>query len=93
MEKAHFTIACDVQNPFCGPNGAAYVYAPQKGATPEMVQTLDKGMRTFAKVIHTTTGYDITNLPGAGAAGGLGGLCLNSFSIPSPKSFPLRSRL
>lgn len=73
LEKAHFTIACDVQNPFCGPNGAAYVYAPQKGATPEMVQTLDKGMRTFAKVIHTTTGYDITNLPGAGAAGGLGG--------------------
>ena len=72
LEKAHFTIACDVQNPFCGPNGAAYVYAPQKGATPEMVQTLDKGMHTFAKVIHTTTGYDITNLPGAGAAEGRG---------------------
>ena len=76
LEKAHFTIACDVQNPFCGPNGAAYVYAPQKGATPEMVQTLDKGMHTFAKVIHTTTGYDITSIPGAGAAGGLGGAML-----------------
>ena len=76
LEKARFTIACDVQNPFCGPNGAAYVYAPQKGATPEMVQTLDKGMHTFAKVIHTTTGYDITSIPGAGAAGGLGGAML-----------------
>ena len=76
LSTSHFTIACDVQNPFCGPNGAAYVFAPQKGATPEMVEKLDKGMQTLSHVIFSETGIDITDYPGAGAAGGLGGAFL-----------------
>lgn len=73
LKNTHFTVACDVQNPFYGPNGAAFVFAPQKGATPEMVYLLDQGLRSFAQVIFKETGKDITNLPGSGAAGGLGG--------------------
>ncbi|MDO4757404.1 MAG: glycerate kinase [Parabacteroides sp.] len=73
LADAHFTIACDVQNPFCGPEGAAYVFAPQKGATPEMVKILDEGMVSLSQTILSETGIDISNYPGAGAAGGLGG--------------------
>lgn len=73
LEGAKFTVACDVTNPLYGPNGAAYVYAPQKGATPSMVEQLDKGLMNFAKVVQQFTGRDIATLPGAGAAGGLGG--------------------
>lgn len=73
LKEARFTIACDVQNPFYGPTGAACVYAPQKGADPEMVQILEQGLRSFAQVIRHTTGRDVANVPGAGAAGGLGG--------------------
>lgn len=73
LAKAHFTVACDVHNPFYGPNGAAYIYAKQKGANDAMIDTLDKGMKSFARVIHSTTGKDISHIPGSGAAGGLGG--------------------
>lgn len=73
LKESHFTIACDVDNPFYGPNGAAYVFAPQKGADDVMVEQLDRGMRSLAEVIHQTTGKDISDIPGAGAAGGLGG--------------------
>lgn len=73
LKEARFTIACDVRNPFCGPEGAAYVFGPQKGASPEMVSELDAGMQSLAKVIRQHTGKDIANAPGAGAAGGLGG--------------------
>ncbi len=77
-ELAHckFTIACDVDNPFSGPRGAAFVFAPQKGATPEMVQQLDEGMKHFALLLKQTGGIDIDPIPGAGAAGGLGGASL-----------------
>lgn len=73
LKEAHFTIACDVNNPFCGRNGAAYVFAPQKGADARMVEELDTGMQTLSQVIHSFTGKDISDIPGAGAAGGLGG--------------------
>ena len=73
LAKAHFTVACDVHNPFYGPNGAAYIYAKQKGADDAMIATLDKGMKSFARVIHSATGKDISHIPGSGAAGGLGG--------------------
>lgn len=76
LKVAHFIVACDVQNPFYGPQGAAYVFAPQKGADKEMVEMLDKGMRSLAEVICRTTGKDISNHPGAGAAGGMGGSLL-----------------
>lgn len=67
-----FTIATDVNNPLCGPNGAAHVYGPQKGATPEMVETLDAQAREFANGMAKTMGVDRSEEPGAGAAGGLG---------------------
>lgn len=73
LREARFTAACDVCNPFFGPEGAAYVFAPQKGADPEMVAALDKGLQHLAQVIRQTTGRDIATLPGAGAAGGMGG--------------------
>ena len=65
-------VACDVGNPLHGPDGAAHVYGPQKGATPEMVETLDAGLRHFAARLNEDLGADVADAPGAGAAGGLG---------------------
>lgn len=76
LKDAHFIIACDVNNPFYGPNGAAYVFAPQKGADAKMVHELNAGMRTLSQTIQSVTGIDISNIPGSGAAGGMGGSCL-----------------
>ena len=73
LKDCTFRVACDVDTPFCGPNGAAPVFAPQKGADPEMVRRLDRGMISFAAIVKAYTGKDIVALPGAGAAGGLGG--------------------
>ena len=73
LKNAHFIVACDVQNPFHGPNGAAAVYARQKGADDAMIEALDAGMRSFAQVILDETGKDISLIPGSGAAGGMGG--------------------
>lgn len=73
LKNAHFIVACDVQNPFFGPEGAAFVYARQKGADDLMIADLDKGLRSFAHVIQETTGKDIAHIPGSGAAGGMGG--------------------
>jgi glycerate kinase len=65
-------VACDVDNPLCGPNGASAIYGPQKGATPAMVAELDEALRHYAAIIDRDLGVDVLNLPGAGAAGGLG---------------------
>ncbi len=72
MNNVRFTIATDVKNPLCGENGAAYIFAPQKGATPDMVQQLDERARKFAEVSAKHFGYDRSAMAGAGAAGGLG---------------------
>ena len=72
LGECRFTLASDVTNPLCGENGAAYVYAPQKGATPEMVEQLDRRARLFAGKSALHFGFDKSNEPGAGAAGGLG---------------------
>ena len=64
-------VLSDVDNPLCGENGAAEVYGPQKGATPQMVRRLDKGLAHLAKLVREQLGRDIENIPGAGAAGGL----------------------
>lgn len=72
FKDIRFTIASDVNNPLCGTNGAAHVYGPQKGATPEMVDTLDAHAKEFAKAAAKTMGFDRSEEPGAGAAGGLG---------------------
>lgn len=66
-------VACDVTNPFCGPKGAAHVYGPQKGATPEQVEQLDAGLQSLAAAWREAGLPDIAHLPGAGAAGGVGG--------------------
>jgi len=63
---------CDIDNPLYGPLGAAYVFAPQKGASPEDVSLLDSGLRHLAEVIRRDIGVDVSALPGGGAAGGLG---------------------
>ena len=73
LARTEFVLACDVDNPFCGKNGAAAVYAPQKGATPEQVRALDDGMRHYASLLLSLTGTDISDIPGAGAAGGIAG--------------------
>ncbi|MGK7376931.1 glycerate kinase [Planococcus sp. 1R117A] len=72
LATCHFRIACDVNNVLYGPTGAAPIFGPQKGATPEMVESLDAGLRNFAEVVWEQLGIDLQNLPGAGAAGGLG---------------------
>ncbi|MEJ1239445.1 glycerate kinase [Chryseolinea sp. T2] len=69
MGEATFTIFCDVDNPLYGERGAAVVFAPQKGATPEDVQVLDRGLRHYESVLQRY-GYSNTNFPGAGAGGG-----------------------
>ena len=66
------TVLCDVTNPLCGPQGAAVVFGPQKGATPAMVATLDAGLQNLAEIFRTQLGRDLTDLPDGGAAGGLG---------------------
>jgi glycerate kinase len=71
-DEVSVEVLCDVDNPLFGPQGAAYVYAPQKGADPQAVETLDKGLRHFAKVIAHQEKTDFAEIPGAGAAGGLG---------------------
>lgn len=72
VEKATFRVACDVDNPLYGENGAAFVYSPQKGADPEMVRELDAGLRNFARVVGRDLDMNVADEPGAGAAGGLG---------------------
>jgi glycerate kinase len=72
LAETTLLVACDVDNPLCGPRGASAVYGPQKGSTPEMVQQLDAALANFAIKAKAATGRDVANVPGAGAAGGLG---------------------
>lgn len=72
LQKVRVEVACDVDNPLTGHRGAAQVYGPQKGATPEMVEQLDEGLANLAAVIEHDLGTRVLKVPGAGAAGGLG---------------------
>ncbi|MBM6949278.1 glycerate kinase [Mordavella massiliensis] len=72
LTDCHFRIACDVNNPLCGENGATYIYGPQKGVTEDMKQALDEGMANYAAAVSRDLGCDYREYPGAGAAGGLG---------------------
>lgn len=71
--NATFTIACDVDNPCTGPRGAAHVYARQKGADDQAIHALEEGMKNFVEVVKQVKGIDVNQIPGSGAAGGLGG--------------------
>jgi glycerate kinase len=72
LKDVDVTVLSDVDNPLCGPRGASAVYGPQKGATPAMVAELDAALAHYAEVLRRDLGADVADLPGAGAAGGLG---------------------
>lgn len=72
LKNTEILTACDVSNPLTGKTGAAAIYGPQKGATPEMINELDKNLKHLARVIKNDLGKDVLEIQGAGAAGGLG---------------------
>ncbi|HAP21040.1 MAG TPA: glycerate kinase [Lachnospiraceae bacterium] len=72
LEECHFQIACDVENPLCGPKGATYIYGPQKGAANTLLPLLDAGMKNYGQIAEAFTGKQTMETAGAGAAGGLG---------------------
>jgi glycerate 2-kinase len=72
LRQADVTVAADVDNPLVGPDGAAHVFGPQKGAGPDEVLLLDSALRRYARVLAADLGVDLADTPGAGAAGGLG---------------------
>ena len=72
IAETETVVACDVNNPLTGPDGASHVYGPQKGATPEMIETLDGHLAHFDDILTQTFGKSFNDIPGAGAAGGLG---------------------
>ena len=72
LKGVRLTVMSDVRNPLCGPDGAAHVFGPQKGADAEMVEALDAGLRHMSDIIARELGADVSMIPGAGAAGGMG---------------------
>jgi len=72
ISKLEILVASDVKNPLCGPSGATRIYGPQKGATEEMMVVLEEALEHFERIIDETLHKDVKNIPGAGAAGGLG---------------------
>ncbi|RKE04117.1 glycerate kinase [Marinifilum flexuosum] len=76
IKEVNFEVACDVDNPLYGPNGAAYVYSPQKGASSKIVMELDNGLTNFNEMVKSQFHLDLQNIKGAGAAGGLGAGCI-----------------
>ncbi len=72
FEKIEITLLCDVNNPMFGTNGAAYIYAPQKGATKEQVLLLDDGLKNISHILFKHSGKDVNKLSGSGAAGAIG---------------------
>ena len=72
LSETKVLIASDVSNPLCGPQGASRIYGPQKGATPKMIKKLDESLAYFAEIIKRDLNKDVKDMPGAGAAGGLG---------------------
>lgn len=76
LQGVSITVMCDVENPLYGPNGAAYIFAPQKGANSAMVKMLDQELRSFADTLERECLFSGSSLPGAGAAGGMGAGCM-----------------
>jgi glycerate kinase len=85
LRQVGIEAACDVENPLCGPRGASAVFGPQKGADPPAVALLDRALARFADLTAAAVGRDVRDLPGAGAAGGLG------FALAAYLGAPLRS--
>tara|TARA_Y100001970_G_scaffold103416_1_gene129753 strand:- start:5591 stop:6724 length:1134 start_codon:yes stop_codon:yes gene_type:complete len=80
MLNSNIMVACDVNNPLCGPRGASSIYGPQKGATFEQVQILDQALFKFSEIIKRDLGKDVADIPGAGASGGIGAGLMAFFS-------------
>jgi glycerate kinase len=80
LADCRIEVACDVDNPLTGARGASAVFGPQKGATPEMVQVLDANLARFARIVERDLGVAVDQVPGAGAAGGMGAAMLAFFS-------------
>lgn len=76
LKDIKITAACDVNNPLCGSNGASAIFGPQKGATSDMVQVLDSGLRRYGELVEQSTGHAVIDVAGAGAAGGMGAALL-----------------
>lgn len=76
IKSCRFEVACDVTNPLTGPQGASAIFGPQKGATPEMIAQLDANLLHYAQVIKRDLALDVNDVPGAGAAGGMGAALL-----------------
>ena len=72
LKSIDFKVACDVTNPMHGEQGAAYVYGPQKGASPDEIKALDEGLKNISKLFKKQFDRDVQNIKGAGAAGGMG---------------------
>ncbi len=82
LSTVKIEVVCDVDNPLLGKNGAAYVYGPQKGASPEQVKKLDSGLANLASIIKKDLGIDVTKISGGGAAGGIGAGMYAYFNAP-----------
>ncbi|QOY34244.1 glycerate kinase [Anaerobacillus isosaccharinicus] len=80
IKASKFIVASDVSNPLCGKNGASHIFGPQKGATPEMVQLLDSSLNKYGEIIHQQLGINVLEIPGAGAAGGMGAALIAFFN-------------
>jgi glycerate 2-kinase len=89
IKDCKITVACDVDNPLCGPRGATFTFGPQKGAGEEMLEILDKNLEHYAEIIKTTLGVDIKDCPGSGAAGGLGGGLMAFMNIKLQKGIDI----
>ena len=72
LSSCHIQVACDVTNPLCGPDGASYIFGPQKGATENMLERLDQSLYQYASILKKELGKDVLNLQSSGAAGGMG---------------------
>ena len=93
LQKAKITVACDVRNPLLGLSGATYVYGPQKGATPEMLETLEENMAHFSRILQKGLEINVSKIPGAGAAGGLGAGLMAFCKAEISSGFELVSKL
>lgn len=93
LGNAKITVASDVRNPLLGPTGATYTYGPQKGATPDMLQTLEKNMAHYSSILKQELGIDVSILTGAGAAGGLGAGLMAFCKAEMASGFELISQL
>jgi glycerate 2-kinase len=93
LQQTQITVACDVRNPLLGSSGATRVYGPQKGATPEMIETLEKNMTHFAGILQEDFRINFAEIPGSGAAGGLGAGLMAFCNAKIVSGFELISQL